>query len=120
VIAIAIVGLNSGLRSGCTWREGCVGGNLDRGRVDAFDVAKGLENEGRLGIPGYVLAGCRWKQALVSTTRLPLSIRVPVVVVLEGKDIVVVMILIADVSALLLMIKDCRGKQTNKQTRVRL
>jgi len=93
--------------SGCTWREGRVGGNLDRERVNVVDVAKGLkEDKGRLGVPGYVLAGCRWKQALVRTTRLPLSIRVPVVVVLEGKDIMVAMILIADVLTLLLMIKD--------------
>jgi len=95
--------------SGCTWREGRVGGNLDRGGADAVDVdvAKGLkENEWRLGVPGYVLDRRRWKQALVSTTQLPLSIRVPVVVVLEGKDIMVAIILIADMSALLLMIKD--------------
>jgi len=58
-----------------------------------------------LGVPGYILNGRQRKQALVSTTQLPLSIHVPVVVVLEGKDIVVA-ILIADVSALLLMIKD--------------
>ena len=86
--------------SGCTWREGRFGNALDSRRVDVVDDAKGMLPV-RVLRDGHVFCVSRLPLPL------PLSDRVPVVLVALGRKDVLVTILMADVLILLMLMMDC-------------
>ena len=95
---------------GCTWRERRHGGHdIDRGRVNIVDDAKGL-------LPVRVLLLC------CLCVMIPIGIAMVgsrsgcscccccgVLVALGGKDVMVTMMLIEDILTLLMLIMDCLG-----------
>ena len=101
--------------SNCPWKEGRHGGHdLDRGRIDVVDDAKGLL---LVCVPLLCCLPVKISVAIAivrsqSSCSCCSCCNVPVA--LGGKDGMVTKILIENVSTLLLMIQDCRVKQNNK------
>ena len=90
--------------TGCTWREGPVGNDLDSRRVDIVDADNGLLP---VRVPLLCCLGVTISIAIaIVGSRSGCSCCCGVLVALGGKDVMVTKILIENVSTLLLLIKD--------------
>ena len=91
--------------SGCTWRKGRHGDkDVDRGRIKIVDDAKGLLP---IHIPLMYCCLCFTIAIAIVGSRSGCSCCCVVPVALGGKDVMVTKMLIEDVLALLMLLKDC-------------